>query len=298
MTVDSTQSVFTYAGNGVTVDFNFSNTLYETNSLVVIQVVDSIDSSGVSTLLVLDTDYTVAIASDNKSAVITLTTATPSLSTLVIARDQELTQPDSYQNGGRFPAKSHEKALDREITAAQSVRQGYLRAPRLDNSFPESGTLNTSENPAADFLKLNRDTGEWMLSVLGTITTGTIVDGAVTTPKLSNNAVTVAKMEDLSAYSVFANSTGSTADPAITAIDALPVLSTGSTTRRDLATRSAEVANPLDFGATGDGVADDTTELQAALDSGAGSIFVNKYIRITTEVTVPASVQIIYGPGY
>jgi hypothetical protein len=60
---------------------------------------------------------------------------------------------------------------------------------------------------------------------------------------------------------------------------------------------SGEVANVLDFGAVGDGIADDTAEIQAALDSGALAIYFPKGSYLCGGLIVPATVQRVYGEG-
>ena len=55
-----------------------------------------------------------------------------------------------------------------------------------------------------------------------------------------------------------------------------------------------EIVTPGDFGAAGDGVADDTAEVQAALSSGFKLITLTpgKTYKVTAPLTVPAGVFI------
>lgn len=69
---------------------------------------------------------------------------------------------------------------------------------------------------------------------------------------------------------------------------------TGATARTAQA-KARDVVSVKDFGAVGDGTADDTAEVQAALDSGAGAVYVPNGIYIVDAVT--ASDVFIYGPG-
>lgn len=55
-----------------------------------------------------------------------------------------------------------------------------------------------------------------------------------------------------------------------------------------------ETVSVLDFGAVGDGVADDTAAVQAAVSSGAAIVVVpaSKNVKVVSEITVPASVNL------
>lgn len=62
---------------------------------------------------------------------------------------------------------------------------------------------------------------------------------------------------------------------------------TGSTTARSLADRFADVANVKDYG----------DDIQSALDSGKGSVFIPDGTYVTDVLTVPSTVQRLYGTG-
>jgi hypothetical protein len=75
------------------------------------------------------------------------------------------------------------------------------------------------------------------------------------------------------------------------------VKSTGSTTARSLANRFADVVNVKDFGAVGDGVADDTAAISLALAAGQQIVFPHGDYLITTNITVGAGKALVFNTG-
>jgi len=72
-------------------------------------------------------------------------------------------------------------------------------------------------------------------------------------------------------------------------------LATGSTTARTLANRFADVVNVKDFGAVGDGVADDTTAIQAAINGSVGKTLVlqlGTYLIDGSAIIIPSNITI------
>jgi hypothetical protein len=67
-----------------------------------------------------------------------------------------------------------------------------------------------------------------------------------------------------------------------------PVIATGSTTARSVQDRFADVVNIKDFGAVGDGVADDTAAIQAAIDANPSKAiyFPSGSYKITSQIRV------------
>ena len=67
-----------------------------------------------------------------------------------------------------------------------------------------------------------------------------------------------------------------------------------SATARTTQAKLQDVVSVKDFGAVGDGVADDTAAVQAAVSSGAGTVVVESAanVKITSEITIPAGVNL------
>jgi len=78
-----------------------------------------------------------------------------------------------------------------------------------------------------------------------------------------------------------------------------PVTATGSTTARSLAARAADVVNVKDFGAIGDGVADDTAAIQAAANGNGGKAvyFPSGTYKISQAIVISGSGISLFGDG-
>ena len=72
--------------------------------------------------------------------------AVPATSTLTITRTVPATQTTQYQEGGDFPAASHERALDKLTMLGQQIARSIARTVRLSDSAPETNPLPVLPN--------------------------------------------------------------------------------------------------------------------------------------------------------
>lgn len=120
-------------------------------------------SSGeyVQTVLTLDTDYTLSGAGDEDGGTLTLTVA-HSGSTLLIYRDPEATQMTSYVDTGKFPATSHERALDKLTMLIQKLSWWWdtlaLKKPNVFSSYYDArqNRIANVADPDADQDAVNK----------------------------------------------------------------------------------------------------------------------------------------------
>jgi len=127
MTVSTTTSKVSFAGNGSTTAFAVNFYFLQTSHLkVVLRAAD-----GTETVKTLGTDYTVTGAGVPSGGTVTMSTAPASGQTLVIARNVPQTQLIDYQPNDPFPANTHEQALDQLTMEVQQLQEQITRAIKL-----------------------------------------------------------------------------------------------------------------------------------------------------------------------
>jgi parallel beta-helix repeat protein len=125
---------------------------------------------------------------------------------------------------------------------------------------------------------------------LGTPTASTDAANKGYTDQTIDNAIALGgspAIVSLGGYDVTALGTSDTRALANWTNDLNSPTATGSTTARSLADRFADVANVKDYG----------DDIQSALDSGKGSVFIPDGTYVTDVLTVPSTVQRLYGTG-
>lgn len=130
MTVSTSTSFVSYAGNGSLTTFAYTFKIFQDSDLLVTLVNDA---SGVETTQVLTTNYTVTGAGTASGGNVTFTTAPASGVTIKIRRVLPVTQETDYVANDPFPAEAHEDALDK---LTMLVQQEAANSD-LAISFPE-----------------------------------------------------------------------------------------------------------------------------------------------------------------
>lgn len=137
MTVASETSSIEYAGNGSTTAFSIPFGFLSNSDIQV----STRDADGDTA--VLSTGFSVTGAGTG-SGTCTFTTAPASGTTVVIERAPEILQPVDYVANDRFPAETHEAALDRQTYIGQYLArqvQGALRFPVGDAGIGDDSIL-------------------------------------------------------------------------------------------------------------------------------------------------------------
>jgi len=129
MTLATTTSKISYAGDGSTVSFSIPFLFLVDGDITATLR----DANGVETTWALNTQYTLAGAGDAAGGTLTVKTSPTDYTpvggeTLVIRRIVAETQGTDYPEGGAFPASAHEDALDRLTMLVQQKSEELARA--------------------------------------------------------------------------------------------------------------------------------------------------------------------------
>ncbi len=223
MTVPSATNRVDYVGNGATSVFPYTFRVFVNTDL---KVTEQVIATGVETLLVLTTDYTVSGVGDGSGGNVTrVAGALPSTKKITIRRVRPLTQGTDIRNQGDFFPETHEDEFDRGVMVAQQQQNDIDRSLKLPETETPSAALSTIPVAALRALKvlgfdsLGQPTAvanvptsgvaasAFMETVLddltaaaarttlgfagagGTVQAANIEDAAVTGPKLASSAI-------------------------------------------------------------------------------------------------------------
>ncbi len=148
MSVQNETNQVRYWGNGSTaiaypVPFYF----FEAGDLRVVVT----NAAGVDTELTEGSDYSVTGAANENGGSVLTVIAVPTTSRVTIYREVDAVQTTVYEENGEFPAKTHERALDRLTMLNQQNARAFDRALKVRESDGEKAPLKTESNTVIGF---------------------------------------------------------------------------------------------------------------------------------------------------
>jgi hypothetical protein len=166
MTVSTTTTKNSAAGNGSTTAFTYSFVIIASTEL---DVYIRTDATGVEVLKTEDTHYTVSGVGSASGGTVTFTGGNIPASgeTVVLLRDTPLTQATAYVENDPFPSAAHEDALDKLTHQVQELQE------EVDRSLKASKTVTDLTTPefkdaaavrAGKFLAFDSDGDELTVS--------------------------------------------------------------------------------------------------------------------------------------
>jgi hypothetical protein len=329
MTISSTTRIAgPFTGNGVTTTFPFT---YKVFSTADVQVIRLTISTGIETTLTIVTDYTITLNGDqdsNPGGNIVLVAALSALYKLTATSDIANLQPTDLTNQGGFYPEVITDALDRATIQIQQLAdqtERTLKIPISDgalnmelptatvraNSFlafgatglPTVVTAGSSGAPTTMTRQNFSGTGSQVAFTLASDpgalgNSAEVFIGGVyqnrTTYTISGTTLTfsaapVAGTDNIEFVNFLTDAIGSTSADLVTYTPA----ETGAVARSAQA-KMRDTVSVKDFGAVGDGVADDTAAIQAAINTNK-EVFVPNGTYLITSALAMASGQTLRG---
>ncbi len=190
MTVAALPSVAEYLEDGVTTSFPAPFRFKAATDLIVERI---ITGTGTVTTLAIGVDYAVVGGQTDAGGTITRTAATNG-AMLKIRRNTARAQPMVYTTGDRFPAVSHEEALDRQMLIAQEQAADHADLDSRALTVPP-GEIAPPLAPLADriggtkkVLAIDQDSGAFVVEPIGETFQGNTGPANSTYPSLASLA--------------------------------------------------------------------------------------------------------------
>lgn len=272
MTVATNDSKYTYAGNGATTAFDGPK-LFDASTLSVQQ---RVDATGVVSTLVQDVDYTVTGVGLAQSTV-TFTTAPPSGVTVLLKRVLPYEQQTNITNQGAYYPETIEDQFDRDVMLAQQIEETLGRSITTDD-FDDHYLANSKRiTEVADGVAATDVATKGQMDVAVAAAAGGVLP------------------TDIALYSSLADSSPGNGSKLIAFIQRI----TGAVARW-VEDKLGETISVKDFGATGDGVTDDTAAIQLALTNipdGGTLLFPAGVYKVASTLTCSGKSINIRGKG-